>query len=310
MKPPPFAYFTPHTTEEAVALLAGCGDEAKVLAGSQSLVPLMNFRLARPKVLVDINHVCELDYIRQEGDGIAVGALARQAAVERAPLVSHLNLLLGAAIRLIGHPAIRHRGTVGGSIAHADPAAELPLLASLLDVRVTARSVGGERCIDASHFFLGYFATALAPDDLLTEVWFPSLQPEVGWSISELTRRHGDFALVAAAATVVLRSDGRMESVRLALSGVGEAPVRVPELEMALAGQSPEPQVLNDAAALVGEQINPEGDLHASAEYRKAMARVYARQVLGEAVARAEERMGNAGAASSERRPIELPSSQ
>lgn len=292
MKPAPFAYFDPRTVAEAVDLLARYGEDAKVLAGGQSLLPLLNFRLARPAVLVDVNRVANLDGIREEGGGVAVGATARQADVSRAPAVATQCPVLADTIQLVGHAAIRHRGTVVGSLAHADPVAELPMLAVALDARLISHGPGGERTHAARDFFLSYLTTALGPDELLTGTWFPALPPRTGWSVRELARRHGDFAIVAVVAVLTLTPDGRVAAARVALAGVGDTPVRADAAEAGLVGQQPTPNVLADVADLVTGAIDPGDDLHATADYRRAVAREYTYRTLTEAAARARTAAG------------------
>ncbi|HXI95138.1 MAG TPA: FAD binding domain-containing protein [Candidatus Acidoferrum sp.] len=244
MKPPPFGYHAPATVDEACTLLRSLED-AKVLAGGQSLVPLLNFRLARPAHLVDINRIGNLDRIYERDGGVAIQALARQAAVEDSELVDRLCPLLGAAIRLVAHRVIRNRGTVCGSLAHADPASELPAVLLALGGHVVVRSTRGERAIEAGALFQGVMETALAPDELLVETWFPA-SPKP-FAVIEESRRHGDFAL----AGVVRAAD------RLALFGVAPTPVLADPREPA-------------------EGLRPSGDLEASAEFRLHLVRVLA----------------------------------
>ncbi len=284
MKPAPFEYRDPRSVDEVVALMAAHGDEAKVLAGGQSLVPMLNFRLARPALVVDVNRVAGLDGLAEDGGVLRVGALVRQRrlerwAAERAPL-------LAAGLRHVGHPAIRVRGTVGGSIVHADPAAELPALLLCFEGRVRARSRAGERTIPAADFFLGPLATALAAEELVVETCWPLPPPGTGWGFHEVARRHGDFALVGAAALVTVR-DGRVERARLALFGCGPTPVRAGTAEKALAGQVPDPAVIEAAARASAEGLEPPGDLHATAAYRRRVAAVVAARALHDAVQRA-----------------------
>lgn len=279
MKPASFAYVAPRSVPEALAVLAAHGEEAKVLAGGQSLVPLLNMRLARPAVLVDINGIRGLAYLRRRDGVLHVGALTRQRAVEASTLVRRSVPLLLEAIRYVGHPQIRNRGTVGGSIAHADPAAELPAVLAALDGEVVVRSEGGERIIPARSFFTGYLTTALEPTDLLTEIRFALTGPDTGTAFVELARRHGDFALVGVAA-VLRRQDGTIRDARLAFTGVGPGPVRVAEAEALLAGASPTAKVFGEAARAAAARLEPDGDIHASADYRREMAGVLARRAL------------------------------
>src|SRR5215470_725286 len=246
MKPAPFDYALAGNAAEAVDLLARHGDEAKVLAGGQSLVPMLNLRLARPGVIVDINGAADLDYLREANGALAVGALVRQRALERwaadrAPLIAE-------ALRLVGHVAIRNRGTAVGSLAHGDPASELPALLLCLDGAVIARRAGAERVIPAADLYLAPLTTALEPEELAVEARLPLLPVGAGWGFAEVARRHGDFALVGAAALAWLGSDGRVAGARLALFGVGGTPARGTQAEALLAGQEPTPERVREAA--------------------------------------------------------------
>jgi CO/xanthine dehydrogenase FAD-binding subunit len=289
MKPAPFDYFAPTTVDEVRDLLAQYGDDAKILAGGQSLVPVMALRLSQPSVVIDINRLRELDYIRDDAHGLAIGAITRHRTVERSPQVREKAPLLSAAIEWIGHPQIRNRGTIGGSLAHADPAAELPALAVALDATFTVTNASGaKRTLKASDFFVSYLTTALAADDLLSEIYFPSLPAGMGWSFKEIARRHGDFALVGVAATVGLDGAGECSDVRVALFGVAPTAVRAPGAEQALLGQKPGEQAIAAAAAAIASDIEPPADVHASAAYRVYVATNLARQALTEAVQRAQ----------------------
>ena len=289
MKPAPFDYFAPTTVDEVRDLLAQYGDDAKILAGGQSLVPVMALRLSQPSVVIDVNRLRELDYIRDDAHGLAIGAITRHRTVERSPQVREKAPLLSAAIEWIGHPQIRNRGTIGGSLAHADPAAELPALAVALDATFTVTNASGaKRTLKASDFFVSYLTTALAADDLLSEIYFPSLPAGMGWSFKEIARRHGDFALVGVAATVGLDGAGVCSDVRVALFGVAPTAVRAPGAEQALLGQKPSEQAIAAAAAAIASNIEPPADVHASAAYRVYVATNLARQALTEAVQRAQ----------------------
>jgi carbon-monoxide dehydrogenase medium subunit len=288
MKPPPFRYVAPRSVDETLAVLAEYGDEAKILAGGQSLVPLLAMRLARPGVIVDINGIRSLAYIRRRGDRLAVGALTRQRAVERSPLAKRWAPLLWEGIRFVGHPQIRTRGTVGGSLAHADPSAELPGVAAALDAEVVVRGSEGERTVAASDFFRGYLTTALGPADLLTEVRFALPAPPVGAAFLEVARRHGDFAIVGAAA-VLRRNDGAVADARLVFVGVGPAPVRAVEAERGLQGSPGSTKAFTEAARLAAEGLDPDSDIHASSEYRREVAAVMARRALEAAWQRSDQ---------------------
>jgi len=287
MKPPRFEYAAPHKTDEAVALLSQHGDRAKVLAGGQSLVPLLNFRLARPEVLVDVNRVAELAYVRPLDSGVAIGALTRQHTVERADVIRTRLPIVAEACRLIGHLPIRHRGTIGGSLAHADPASELPAVMVALEAEVTATRREGRRTVPAEEFFTGMLTTALAPDELLTEVRVPGLPPRTGGAFIEIARRAGDFALVGIAALVTLDDAGRATRARLALCGAGPTPIRAREAERVLVGERPEGRVLDEAAEKIAAATDPPSDIHASAAFRKKLARHVGRQAIELAVRRA-----------------------
>ncbi|NOX61925.1 MAG: xanthine dehydrogenase family protein subunit M [Chloroflexi bacterium] len=289
MKPAPFKYHAPRSVDEAVELLAQYGYDAKVLAGGQSLIPTMNFRLAQPAVLIDLNAIPDLAYISPTRDGgLRLGAMTRHATVERDPQVAQIAPLVSAAMPLIAHPAIRNRGTFGGSIAHADPASELPAVIRALAARVVARSQRGERTIEAKDFFLGVFTTALEPDEMVVEVRIPPMPRNSGWSVREVARRHGDFALVGAAAWVQLNGGGRCSDARLAFFGVGDGPVLAEKAAALLAGQTPDDDLIQAAADLAArEEVDPSSDIHATAEFRRHLVRVLARQALSEAFQRA-----------------------
>ncbi len=277
MKPPPFTYVAPESLDEAVSALAEHGEDAKVLAGGQSLIPLLSLRLARPTALIDLNRVTGLSSIEVNGS-TTIGAMTRHRAVERSAEVASHVPLLATAVPYIGHAAIRTRGTIGGSIAHADPAAELPAIALALDATFEARSIRGTRTIDASDFFAGYFTTALEVDEILTRVTFPNAVPRTGVSVQEMARRHGDFAMVAVVASVTVDGD-----VRIALINMADRPVRAHEAEAAMKEGVP----IADVAALAVRDLDPSADLHATAAYRRSVAAVLVRRALTEATERA-----------------------
>jgi len=288
MKPARFDYFTPATLDEALALLAKHGADAKPLAGGQSLIPAMNFRLARPAALVDLNRIAELSYIRSERDGIAIGAMTRQRAVERSEEVAQAAPLLAEAMPSIAHPQIRNRGTVGGSIAHADPSAELPAVMLALEARFRARSSTGERSIPAAEFFKGLLETALQPGELLVEIAVPPLLPRSGTAFLELARRHGDYALVGVAAVVTLDARGRCTAARITFLSVGDGPVLATEAGKTVAGQTPSEELLRAAAdAAATRDVDPPSDIHASAAYRRQLVAVLTRRALERAFERA-----------------------
>jgi carbon-monoxide dehydrogenase medium subunit len=286
VKPPVFDYTAVRSVDEAVAELARHGDEAKLLAGGQSLVPMLNMRLAAPAWLIDLNRVAELAYIAPRDGGVAIGAMTRQRAAERSPVVATHVPLLADALPWVGHFQIRNRGTVGGTLSHADPAAELPAVAVCLDARLTVRGPAGARVLAAADFFRGPMTTALEATELLAEAWFPGTPPGAGAAWVELARRHGDYALAGVAAVVTLAGE-RVAEARLALTGVGDTPVRAREAEALLAGQPLTPARLADAGAAVRRAIDPGGDIHATAEYRRHLAGVLAGRAIRLAAARA-----------------------
>lgn len=285
MKPAPFEYVVPRTLDEAVAALSAGGSDAKVLAGGQSLIPLLNFRLARPTLLVDLNHVGELTYVSQRDRGVAIGAMTRQVTLERDTQLSRSQPLLCEALGWVGHPAIRSRGTIGGSLAHADPAAELPAVAVCLGAQLRIVGPRGRRTVAAEDFFRGYLSTALRADEILTEAWLPPLLPNTGQAWLEFTRRHGDFALVGVAASISVHAEA-VQSARIVLTGVGGCPVRAREAETLLLGGTvaERARAAADAARSV---IEPDADIHASKEYRAHLAAVLTEQAINLAYERA-----------------------
>jgi CO/xanthine dehydrogenase FAD-binding subunit len=293
VKPAPFDYHAPATLAEAIALLREHGDAAKLLAGGQSLVPMLNMRLARPGVLIDLNRVAGLSYERQEGDTLAIGAMTRHAEVERSALVARLQPLLTEAMTQVGHIQIRNRGTIGGSLVHADPSAELPAVLVALDGCVRVAGPGGEREIAAADLFLMYFTTSLQADEVLTEVRLPVLPARTGWAFEEVARRHGDFALVGVAVTLTLDEEGGISAGRIALTGVGMTPVRAASAEARLAGRRPSAETFAEAASAVRDEIEPDTDIHATADFRRHLAGVLTERALGRALQRALERVGS-----------------
>jgi aerobic carbon-monoxide dehydrogenase medium subunit len=283
---PAFRYHRPGTVEEAAGLLAEFGADAKVLAGGQSLVPLLALRLSHPEHLVDIGRVAGLDTVDDGPGGFTIGAAVRHADVELLPATASAAPLVAATMPHIGHRAIRNRGTVCGSLAHADPAAELPAVALATDAELVARSSTGERTIAAADFFLGYLTSALDETEILTAVRFPPWPPRTGWSVQEISRRHGDYALVGLAAVLGVGDDGRVERAALSLFGAGSTPVRVPEAERVLLGERPDPSAFAEAADVVTKTIDPPGDNHATAAYRTHVAGVLTRRCLAEAAGR------------------------
>jgi len=287
MKPAPFEYFDPATVEEAVALLREHGEDAKILAGGQSLMPLLNMRMARPEALIDLSRVEGLEYIRESEGALAIGAMTSKRTVERSDLVKRCQPLLHAATRLVAHPQIRNRGTVGGSMAQADPAAEYPAVALVLDAELRAVGPSGERVIEARDFFVSYLTTALDPAEVLTEVRFPMLGSGTGWAFQEVSRRHGDFAMAGAAVTLSVGTGGRCTEARIVLFGVGPTPVRAQGAEEMIVGEALEQPALEAAGRKASDDLGePLSDVHASAEFRRHLAEVLTRRALSEALTR------------------------
>jgi len=283
MKPSSFEYFTPKTVKETIGLLEQYGDEIKVLAGGQSLVPMLNFRVARPKFLVDINGIRELEYIREERGELVIGALTREWAVEKSPLVREKCPILPKAISYIGHLPIRTRGTIGGSLVHADPSAELPIMACALDAKMKIVGPAGERVLRAEEFFMTYLTSAMEAAEILVEVRIPVFAAQTGWSFMELSRRHGDFAIVAVASMLTMGEKGVCQKAKIALGGVAPTPIRARAAEDLLTGKPITEALMAEAGIKAAEATDPESDYHASAEYRKDMARVYTVRSLKEA---------------------------
>jgi aerobic carbon-monoxide dehydrogenase medium subunit len=289
MKLPYVEYEAPTTIAEAVDLLAEHEDEASVLAGGQSLIPLMALRLARPAVLIDINGLSELSLVAVTDGRVAIGAMTREYVAEDSATVGDAVPLLAAALPLIGHEAIRNRGTIGGSLAHADPAAELPAVALALDAEFVVRGRAGERVVPAADWFEGYLATSRRPDELLTEVRFPAAAPGTGVAFLEVARRHGDFAIVGLAVSLTL-ADGVISDARLAFAGVSDVPVRVAEAEDLLAGERPSAELFAEAARVATAGLDPPADLNGSSEYRRQVAAALVRRGLQAAADNAYER--------------------
>lgn len=288
MKPPPFQYAAPTSVAEAVELLgAHAADDARPLAGGQSLVPLMNFRLAQPSHLIDLRRIEELTRIRTEADTLVIGAMVRQSHAEHSPEVALVAPLLAEALGLIAHPPIRNSGTVGGSIAHADPAAELPAVALALDAELVVVGPRGKRTIPAAEFFVGPFSTAIGAGEILTEVRFP--RRDGGHAFVEFARTHGNFALVGVACVIELDGD-TVARASIALSGVAPAPVRATAAEEALTGTTPDDASIRAAVGAVVAGLSPSGDVHGSTETRSDIARSYLRRGIELALARAEDR--------------------
>jgi carbon-monoxide dehydrogenase medium subunit len=289
MKLPLVDYEAPKTVSEAVELLAEHQDEASVLAGGQSLIPLLALRLAHPAVLIDINGIAELSGVSATDGWVSIGATTREYVAEESGTIADAVPLLAAALPLIGHEAIRNRGTIGGSLAHADPAAELPAVARALDAEFVVRGPSGERVVPAAEWFEGYLTTSRLPDELLVQVRFPAAARGTGTSFQEVARRHGDFAIVGLAASLTL-SEGTITDARLAFAGMSDVPVRAGDAEDLLAGERPSAELFDEAARRATNDIDPPADLHGSADYRRKVATTLVRRGLQAAADSADER--------------------
>ena len=290
MKPPVFDYFVPQSLDETLALLAEHGDGAKILAGGQSLIPMLNFRLLSPRCLIDINRIESLAGISQTADGLVIGALSRTRSLETSNEVARTCPLIRDVVPNIAHFQIRNRGTVGGSLSHADPAAELPATVVALNAKLVIRNNRGERIVSANDFFRGYLTTCLEPDELVTQIRLPAQPPSSGYAFMEVARRHGDFALVGVAATLSLDADNRCTAASIVMTGVHETPFRANGAIAALSGTVIDAKRIEDAAHLATEGLAPQSDIHASAEYRINAARVLTVRTLTKAAERARER--------------------
>ena len=288
MKPAVFQYVAPRTREEALEVVRRFGSDGKILAGGQSLVPLMAMRLARPATIIDLNRIPDLAYIKAARGGLSIGAMTRQRTAEMHRLVIERLPLLAEALRWVGHAQIRTRGTIGGSLAHADPSAELPAVAAVLGGRFVVASTRGERIVDVSQFFTGYLTTALQAHEILVEVQLPAPPAGAGWAFQEIARRHGDFAIAGVAALVRLDGDRRCAEARLAFTGVGPGPVRASDAEAYLAGKRLGNATVEEAGRIAQAPLDPDSDIHASAAYRKHVAGVLAARVLRQAAERAK----------------------
>jgi CO/xanthine dehydrogenase FAD-binding subunit len=289
LKPAAFRHYAPTELSEALELLAQYGDAAKPLAGGQSLVPALNFRLARFEVLIDLNRIAELAYIRRDGEFLRIGAMTRQRGVQTAELLRQHAPLLCEATRFVSHLPIRSRGTIGGSLSHADPAAEYPAVALALDGVLVLRNRKRVRRVAAADFFKGVFSTALEPDELLVELELPIARNDEGFAFDEVSRRQGDFAIAGVAASVALR-EKRIVKVSLAACGIGEAPVRLRAAEQMLLGGEPGEQLFSRAAAAAEKSISPQSDIHADAYYRRRLVASLVRSVATCAAQRAKRR--------------------
>ena len=283
MKPPKFDYHAPATVEQALELLGRYGGDAKVLAGGQSLMPLLNFRLSRPAALVDLNRIPSLAYVREQDGQVRLGAMTRQRTIEFSPVVRERVPLLGEATRWVGHLPIRTRGTIGGSIAHADPAAEYPAVLTALEGEVVARGPKGERVVKAKDLFQTYLTTSLTPDEILVEVRMPAMPAGAGYALEEFARRHGDFAIVGIAA-VVVKDGARCALARLATAGAGPVPVRLRAAEEILERDGLSDAAIEAASRRASELVSPDSDIHASADYRRHLTGVLTKRALKRAL--------------------------
>jgi len=290
MKPAPFEYFVPDSLDQAMELKQQFGDTAKLLAGGQSLVPAMNFRVVQPSMLIDLNRVKSLDYIREDGRCLRVGAMTRERTLEFDPRISKRFPLLAEAMPHVAHPQIRNRGTLGGSLANADPAAELPVIMLALDARMKVAGKKGERWVDAPNFFSGIFTTDIAPEEILTEIELSLLPSRTGWSFLEVAPRAGDYALIGVAALVTLEEDGKCKAVKLVYLNAGDGPIEAKEAEQLLVGELIDNNSVDSAASLASEkEINPYGNLHASSDFQRHLANVLTRRALQQAIQSAGE---------------------
>ena len=283
MKPAKFDYHAPTSLDEAVALLQRYGGDAKILAGGQSLMPLLNFRLSRPAALVDLNRIASLAYIREENGQVRLGAMTRQRTIEFSPVVARRLPLLSEATKWVGHLPIRTRGTIGGSIAHADPSAEYPAVLTALEGEVVASGPKGERVVKAKDLFLTYLTTSLKSDEVLSEIRLPVMPMGAGFALEEFARRHGDFAIVAIAALVV-RDAAHCKQARLATAGAGPVPVRLRVAEEILERDGVTDAAIDAAARRAAELVSPDSDIHASADYRRHLTMVLTRRALKRAL--------------------------
>lgn len=290
MKPAPFEYVAPESLEIALSTLRQHGYDAKLLAGGQSLIPLLNFRLAKPAVLVDLNRIEDLDFVRPTPEGgLRIGAMTRQSRLEQDPLISERAPLLAEAAPFIAHPQIRNRGTLGGTLAHADPAAELPTVAMALEARFRLQTDTGERWVDAPDFFVGLLTTALTPEEILVEIEVPPPPLHTGWAFLEVSRRHGDYALAGLAARISSDAAGVCTAARLVFLSAGDGPLMATVAADSLVGEKLDGSLIEEIARQVAErEVEPTGDIHASAEFKRHLCRVLANRVLITAARRAQ----------------------
>jgi CO/xanthine dehydrogenase FAD-binding subunit len=288
MKPARFDYVAPTTLDAAVEALAASDGEGKVLAGGQSLMPLLNFRMARPSILVDLKRIAGLSFIELRGDKVVIGALTRHCEIEKSPLIASKLPVMSEAMRHVAHLAIRNRGTIGGSLSHADPAAELPMLAVFYDATIIAQGPSGRRNIPAGEFFVDALANCLEPDEIVVEIEFPLLASHNGWGFEEVARRFGDFALACIAVSIERRGRGIIDA-RVAVMGVADTPLRLRMVEQALCESTIDAEVGTRFAAVLRSNVAPNTDIHASSDYRRRLVGALAEQALGTALHRAGE---------------------
>jgi len=284
VKPAKFEYHTPASVDEALAIMGRYDGEARVLAGGQSLVPLMNFRLATPRAIVDLNRIAELAYVGEDGEIVRIGSMTRQRRLEFEPLVAAKLPLLREALRWVGHLPTRSRGTIGGSIAHADPSAEIPMVLQALEGEIVARGSQGERRIAAQNLFHAALTTSLAPLEIITEVRLPAMPAQAGYAVEEFARRKGDFAIAAVAVTLV-RDGERCTKARLATAGVGPIPIRLRDAEAVLEQKGLSEDAITEAADKAAAEVDPVSDLNGSAEYRRHLTGVLTSRAVAKAIA-------------------------
>lgn len=287
MKPAPFEYLAPDSLSAAVEIMAENGDDAKLLAGGQSLIPAMNFRLVQPMLLVDLNKISELDYVRTNQDGeLCIGAMTRQRRLETEPIIAQQAPLVAETMPHIAHMQIRNRGTIGGSLVHADPAAELPVIMVALDSRFLVRSESGERWINSASFFQGLFTTDVKPEEVLIEIVIPPMALRTGWSFVEFARRRGDYALLGVAAVMTLDESGHCTQARLVYLNAGDTPIIAEQAAEILLNEIPSPALYREAAEIADAAIEPTANIHASVPYLRHLSRVLTFRALDQAATR------------------------
>ena len=289
MKPAPFVYHRPQTVADALALLAQL-DGAKLLAGGQSLGPMLNLRLARPEHVIDLNDLLELDFVRRRPGRLEIGSLARHHRLASDAEVAACCPILAAAAASIGHYAIRQRGTLGGSLAHADPAAQLPLIATLLDAEILVGGRAGTRTVRAREFFVSSLVTSVRPDEMILSVAFPAFLPSQGWGLEIFTQRHGDFAIVSVAATILRAPSGEVAQLEVALGGVGVTPLSLHEQMLPFRGRVPDADWCAELASAAASAITPEEDTRIQAAYRRELTMTLTQRALAAAVERGKEK--------------------